>query len=57
VDAVRGHRAWFQTEGLAVEGGGVGKSARWDEEVDVRYAGDHIAGRGGLSLGYRVVSA
>jgi hypothetical protein len=35
----------------------VGKSARWDEEVDVRYAGDHIVGRGGLSLGYRVVSA
>jgi hypothetical protein len=42
VDAVCGHRAWFQTEGLAVEGGGVGKSAGWDEQVDVGYAGDHF---------------
>jgi hypothetical protein len=32
----------FQTEGLAVEGGGVGKSAGWDEQVDVGYAGDHF---------------
>ena len=48
--AVRGHRARCQAEGLAVEGGGEGKGAWWDEEVDVRYAGDHGWGRGMLCL-------
>lgn len=47
MDTVGGHGAWCQPQSFAVEGGGVWEGAGWDEEVDVRDAGDHFGG--GLS--------
>lgn len=44
MDAVGWHSAWRQSEGFAVESGGVGEGAGGNEEVDVGYAGDHCGG-------------